>query len=101
LDGPAWSFCRVALAQDLGQQLFFAAPSLAFGHAAFFAHAHLSHLQSAFLTCAVHPHDSHLHAAFFSFEHVAGHCATATEAIIAAARAIIVTIRFMCHLPLL
>lgn len=88
-------------AQVFGQQPFLAAPSLAFGHCAGLAHAHLSHLQSAFLTVAVHPHDSHLQAAFFSLGQVAGHCATATEATIAAARAIIVMKRFMCHLPVL
>jgi len=82
---------------QLGQQRFFGQDALSFGHSAFLQHAHLSHLQSAFLASAVHPQDSHLQAAFFAS--CAGHCATATETIIAAATAHNMTIVFIVFLP--
>lgn len=70
-----------------GQQVFFSAA------ASFLPQAHLSHLQSAFFASAVQPHDSHLQASFFG--HCEGHCAIATDTIIAAATAIIVNTVFM------
>ncbi len=51
-------------------------------------HAHLSHLQSAFLASAVQPQASHLQAAFFA--HCAGHWANAVETVIAIISAIAV-----------
>lgn len=62
-------------------------------HSAFLPHAHLSHLQSAFLFSAVHPHASHLQAAFFG--HCEGHCATATVATKADITAMTMNMRFI------